>query len=318
MTPPTSIDGTDISGATIDGQEVQEITVDGNIAFTAFEGAVVGAGAGPVIAVRRTDGSELWRFNTNGETEGFIGKGDGAVYIGTDQEEIYAINKTDGSLRWQRNTSNRVRNIASDGNRVYVAFNQSGVSAFNTSNGSFIWSNGTNNSQASSGLGLDNDSVYFGTQEGRMFALDKSNGGSADHGVAQDNNTIYAALDAGRDGQERVQAYRKSDLRDIWKFKALTTNEFRGSFFGVQHDGTDVFASSDEGRAYRLNDSDGSIVWASDKEGGYEADCRVDDDAVYVVDKTATFRAYDKSDGSLIWEKTSPTEARHFFIELVT
>jgi hypothetical protein len=33
--PPTSIDGTDITGATIDGQEVQEITVDGDTVFTA-------------------------------------------------------------------------------------------------------------------------------------------------------------------------------------------------------------------------------------------------------------------------------------------
>jgi len=35
--PPTSIDGTDITGATIDGQEVQEITIDGQTVFTAFE-----------------------------------------------------------------------------------------------------------------------------------------------------------------------------------------------------------------------------------------------------------------------------------------
>jgi hypothetical protein len=33
--PPTSIDGTDITGATIDGQEVQEITVDGDTVFKA-------------------------------------------------------------------------------------------------------------------------------------------------------------------------------------------------------------------------------------------------------------------------------------------
>jgi len=34
MIPPTSIDGTDITGATIDGQDVQEITVDGQTVFT--------------------------------------------------------------------------------------------------------------------------------------------------------------------------------------------------------------------------------------------------------------------------------------------
>jgi len=35
MMPPTSIDGTDITGATIDGTEVTEITVDGQTVFTA-------------------------------------------------------------------------------------------------------------------------------------------------------------------------------------------------------------------------------------------------------------------------------------------
>jgi len=34
MIPPTSIDGTDITGATIDGTDVQEITVDGDVVFT--------------------------------------------------------------------------------------------------------------------------------------------------------------------------------------------------------------------------------------------------------------------------------------------
>ena len=41
MSPPTSIDGTDITGATIDGEEVQEITVDGDTVFTASSGSVI-------------------------------------------------------------------------------------------------------------------------------------------------------------------------------------------------------------------------------------------------------------------------------------
>ncbi len=45
--PPTSIDGTDITGATIDGQDVQEITVDGDTVFT----------AGPTIIDDFEDGS---------------------------------------------------------------------------------------------------------------------------------------------------------------------------------------------------------------------------------------------------------------------
>jgi len=39
--PPTSIDGTDITGATIDGQDVQEITVDGQTVFTAADPFII-------------------------------------------------------------------------------------------------------------------------------------------------------------------------------------------------------------------------------------------------------------------------------------
>jgi len=41
MTPPTNIDGTEITGATIDGQDVQEITVDGQTVFTKVPEALV-------------------------------------------------------------------------------------------------------------------------------------------------------------------------------------------------------------------------------------------------------------------------------------
>jgi hypothetical protein len=39
--PPTSIDGTDITGATIDGTDVQEITVDGDVVFSAIPDSAV-------------------------------------------------------------------------------------------------------------------------------------------------------------------------------------------------------------------------------------------------------------------------------------
>ena len=40
MIPPTSIDGTDITGATIDGTDVQEITVDGDVVFSASQAKI--------------------------------------------------------------------------------------------------------------------------------------------------------------------------------------------------------------------------------------------------------------------------------------
>jgi len=59
MIPPTSIDGTDITGATIDGTDVEEITVDGQTVFTAVPSLPTSG------LLHRYDASEL-----TGETDG--------------------------------------------------------------------------------------------------------------------------------------------------------------------------------------------------------------------------------------------------------
>jgi len=67
MIPPTSIDGTDITGATIDGTDVTEITVDGQTVFS--------AGPPPNSATNR------WKFDegTGNTVVDSIGSDDGTV-----------------------------------------------------------------------------------------------------------------------------------------------------------------------------------------------------------------------------------------------
>jgi len=81
MTPPTNIDGTDITGATIDGQEVDEITVDGTPVFTAFPGRVfAGSYDNNLYGILKSDGSELWRFTAGDIFVSGIAFDDTAVY----------------------------------------------------------------------------------------------------------------------------------------------------------------------------------------------------------------------------------------------
>ena len=80
MIPPTSIDGTDITGATIDGTDVQEITVDGDVVFT----------AGPAIIDDFEDGN-LNEYN--GDTSNWpINTFDGSLALAADGSgnEIYS------------------------------------------------------------------------------------------------------------------------------------------------------------------------------------------------------------------------------------
>jgi len=76
---PTSIDGTDITGATIDGTDVQEITVDGDTVFTAapagafditqvtFDTDIAAQDGAPKDIAWNDDGSRLYEVGSTSD-----------------------------------------------------------------------------------------------------------------------------------------------------------------------------------------------------------------------------------------------------------
>jgi len=80
MIPPTSIDGTDITGATIDGTDVQEITVDGDVVFSAEQLPVAYSN---LTAWYPFDAAEYGGANADDVTAIIGGSGDDTAYDGT-------------------------------------------------------------------------------------------------------------------------------------------------------------------------------------------------------------------------------------------
>jgi len=80
MSPPTSIDGTDITGATIDGTDVTEITVDGQTVFTAVPPL-------PASVEHR------WKMDTGSGSTAFdsVGSDDGTINGATWQSDTDAV-----------------------------------------------------------------------------------------------------------------------------------------------------------------------------------------------------------------------------------
>jgi hypothetical protein len=79
---PTSIDGTDITGATIDGTDVQEITVDGDTVFSAGPSNLPVAYSN-LIAWYPFDSAEYGGSNADDVTAIIGGSGDDTAYDGT-------------------------------------------------------------------------------------------------------------------------------------------------------------------------------------------------------------------------------------------
>jgi len=78
---PTSIDGTDITGATIDGTDVQEITVDGQTVFSA--GANLPVAYSNLVAWYPFESATYGGSNADDVTAIIGGSGDDTAYDGT-------------------------------------------------------------------------------------------------------------------------------------------------------------------------------------------------------------------------------------------
>jgi hypothetical protein len=81
---PTSIDGTDITGATIDGTDVQEITVDGDTVFSAAADVVA---LGNLAAWYRMEGDasdETVNQPTSADTTDYGGTVNGGSFVSSD------------------------------------------------------------------------------------------------------------------------------------------------------------------------------------------------------------------------------------------
>jgi len=80
MIPPTSIDGTDITGATIDGTDVQEITVDGQTVFTAAPQINLPVAYSNLVAWYPFDSATYGGSNTDDVTAILGGSGDDTAF----------------------------------------------------------------------------------------------------------------------------------------------------------------------------------------------------------------------------------------------
>ena len=117
---PTSIDGTEITGATIDGQDVSEITVDGETVFTAipdsllyhytFDGGDLTdqMGNGPALT---NNGATLTSTAVSGDAFDFAGN-DVSRLEGSNATELDGLNEVSVAMWIRPDTTNQPQDFA--------------------------------------------------------------------------------------------------------------------------------------------------------------------------------------------------------------
>lgn len=140
-----------------------------------YDGIVyVGARSGSIYALDAKTGELIWDYSTDGWIDASPAVSSGAVYITSRDGNLYALNRLNGALLWQAALG--APSISSPlvfGGKVYAGTGAPGnrLKVFDCAAGKFLWEYKAKQPVESSPA-TDGSGVFFGSNDGRMYALD--------------------------------------------------------------------------------------------------------------------------------------------------
>jgi outer membrane protein assembly factor BamB len=221
-----------------------------------------------------------WKFQTNGSVISSPSVVDGTVYIGSQDKNIYAIGAWSGNLIWKYTTDGPVICSPAVANgKVFVGSEDGYVYSLDSNTGTLIWRTFINSNieftfgdlVLKSSPAISDGKVYIGSLDGSLYALDENNGnilwkfkteGPIESSPAVTLGAIYFTSQEPTAGNLYKLDPNTGSL--IWNL----TLPYQYSFVG----GTEmlgspsvaagmVFASSNWGAYYAVNEDSGKIVW---------------------------------------------------------
>ena len=221
---------------------------------------------------------------------------------------LFALNAQTGATVWSRpllgqfflsapTVSNGVLYV---GLGLYLPYYTGAMYAFDARSGALLWSNSAVNAiQTAPTVG--NGAVYFGSDDGNIYALDASSGHQLWH---YNTNTGQGAGSAGAlvNGvfyiglSSFVYALNASDGTLLWQYQL---SSFIAASPAVQ-DGV-VYISSYDGHVYALNASTGTLIWRQTLNDLFFTSPSAAYGKIYVCGGENGLTALDAQTGNVVW-----------------
>ncbi len=130
-----------------------------------------------VYCIRPEDGSQVWKFHTEGvivEAEPTVA--DGVVYVASYDRNVYALDSGTGALIWKFATSDKVASsvVESDG-MVFVGGRDHNVYGLDAKTGGLIWKFRTFDTIISQGI-VVGERLIIGSYDHFVYCIDKRSG----------------------------------------------------------------------------------------------------------------------------------------------
>jgi len=221
-----------------------------------------------------------WKFTTGGSVVSSPTVVDGVVYAGSQDKNVYAVGALSGDLVWKYTTGGSIEDSPAVANgMVYIESDNGYVYCLNAKTGSLKWEAfiGSNlqftyaNLVLTSSPVVSNGMVYIGSLDGYLYALNAntgdvvwkaSAGGPIECSPAYDDGAVFFTSQQPTEGM--LFSLNANTGSAIWSLPLPYQYSFVG---GTEMLGSPsiangvVYASSDWGAYYAVNETTGKVIW---------------------------------------------------------
>jgi outer membrane protein assembly factor BamB len=241
---------------TAPGRATGEAHERGRAEIDPFHGRVyVGSADHGLYALRTSNGSTLWRFETLGsvEAEPLYDSQLDVVYFGSNDGALYAVHASDGRLVWRYDTGAEVaRKPVLDGERLYVANGADNLFAIDRRTAQTLWRAHRTPAlgmeiSGYAGPAIDHGTVFFAYSDGHVAAYD-----------ARDGSERWPPVDLSAEAEQSRGA-------EALRYLDVDTTPVPDDLGAL---GRVVFVASYAGGLYALDAERGVTVWKDEKAVG--------------------------------------------------
>jgi outer membrane protein assembly factor BamB len=241
---------------TVPARGVGEAYERGRAEIDPLHGRVfVGTSDRGLYALRASNGSTIWRFETLGmvQSEPLYDDELDVVYFGSNDGALYAVHASDGSLLWRYDTGGEVaRKPVRGGETIFFANAADNLFAADRRTGKPLWHVHRTPALGMevagyAGPALDQGVVFFAFSDGHVGAFD-----------ARDGSERWAPVDLSAEAEQAQggQALRYLDVDTTPVPNDLGTT------------GRVIYVASYAGGVYALDQEHGAPVWKNEKAAG--------------------------------------------------
>lgn len=241
----------------------------------------VGSDSGYFYAMKKKNGSKVWRFKTTGPINSVPAFSNDRVVFGDDDGHLYALTMADGKEAWRTELDSEILSApAVGGNRIFVTTEEGTVAAVGADDGKILWKN-------------ERRQEFTGR-------LQMTIRGNASPAVDPAADRLYVGFSDGT-----VQALSASGGKVLWekslaKEKTVKANAFLDVDGTPLVDGDRVYVSTFDGAIYALSAKNGAVLWSQSPGSGVGT--ALLGETLVVAASNGHLYAYQKKDGSKLWD----------------